>query len=250
MIVDVHSHYGQWVSSAAADTPESFVSALDRFDIAATIVSSARAVEYEIVSGNAEVAGLLAADPRIYAAVTVNPNHYESSVSQLEMYGPDDRFLAAKLHPDYCGVPADAPQSMRLISRAAKIGLPLFVHTWGPAEVESTVAVARAFPDLPVFAFHMGGSAWRQAIARARELPNLYLEIVSTIPEAWRIREAVEAVGADRVFFGTDMTLFTPAYALGLVDSAGLSPADKEKILGLNAGRFFGIPSSSERKSK
>jgi len=242
MIVDIHSHYGQWLSTSHADTPERFAGLLDRFEIGATICSSGRAVQYEIVSGNAEVAELMKTDPRIYGAIVVNPNHYDASVAELDRYRRNDRFLAAKLHPDYCGLSADCQSSMAVIRKVSEAGLPLFLHTWSAAQVDAAAAVARAFPDLPVFMFHMGGSAWRAAIARAKEHSNLYMEIVSTVPEAERITEAVRNVAPERVFFGTDMTLLTPAYALGLVDSAGLQEREKEMVMGLNARRFFRLP--------
>jgi predicted TIM-barrel fold metal-dependent hydrolase len=73
------------------------------------------------------------------------------------------------------------------------------------------------------------------------EYPNLMLEIVATIPEPQRIRHAVETLGARRVFFGTDMTLLTPAYAFGLLRGARLDPADSKRILGLNAAERFGF---------
>jgi len=247
LTIDIHSHYGQWLSSSRADTPALFSALLDRFDIDATICSSGRAVQYDLASGNADVAELTRTDPRVFGAITVNPNRREASVAEIDRYAADDRFVAVKLHPDYCGVPADAPESLAVIAEAARRGLPLFLHTWGQAGVESACAVARAFPDMGVFLFHMGGNAWRHAIERAREHPNLMLEIISTIPEARRIKEAVETLGAERVFFGTDMTLLTPAFAFGLLDSAGLAGADREKVLGLNAKRYFDISPLSER---
>lgn len=248
MIIDIHAHYGQWLSSSRPDTPEGFSELLSRFQIDAAIVSSGRAIQYEIVSGNAEVAGLIEGDSRVHGAVVVNPNHYGTSLSELAKYRDNDRFVAAKLHPDYCGLPADSPESLAVVSRIAEIGLPLFLHTWGQAQVEASASVARKFPTMPVFMFHMGGPHWRLAIKRALELPNVYLEIISTVPEAFRVGEAVQALGPERVFFGTDLTLFTPAYALGLMDSAGLSEAERQRVMALNAQDFFGIPAAAERK--
>ncbi len=176
MIVDVHSHYGQWVSSSGADSPESFSEALDRFAIDRTICSSARAVQYDIITGNSEVAALIETDSRIYGAITVNPNHRDASIREIEKYSEDKRFVAVKLHPDYCGVSADAGEALAVIKTAVKKRLPVLVHTWGEAEVAATTALARAVGDLPVFMFHMGGDAWREAIKCAAGQDNLCLE--------------------------------------------------------------------------
>lgn len=248
MIVDIHSHYGHWAFSARRDTPASFARVLDVHDIAATIVSSARAIVYDIVSGNAEAADLVRTDKRIFGAAVINPNHVDDSLREIEKYTTDGRFVAAKMHPDYCGVAADAPESMRVLAAVDKAGWPLLLHTWGEREVESAAAVAKAFPKLEVFMFHMGGNAWRTAIERAKDIGNLNLEIVATIPECARIKQAVGTLGAERVFFGTDMTLFTPAYAFGLLDGAGLSAGEHKQILGANALRVFGARMGLERK--
>ena len=242
MLIDIHAHYGQWLTTVRPDTPAAFGEILSRFQIDATIVSSGRAVQYEIVSGNAEVADLIKGDSRAYGAIVVNPNHYDASVSELKRYRGNKRFVAVKFHPDYCGLSADAPETIAVLDHVAETELPLFVHTWGQAQVEATCAVARRFPSMPVFMFHMGGSHWRLAIARAAEQQNVYLEIISTVPEAGRIKQAVRELGAERVFFGSDMTLFSPAYGFGLVESAGLTDAERELVMGRNAQGFFHIP--------
>lgn len=239
MIVDIHAHYGSWLSSTRPDTPERFSALLDRFGIDRVIVSSARAILYDAPSGNEQVADLIRRDERVYGAVVVNPNRRDESLEEIDRYGMDKRFVGVKVHPDYCGMPVNAPQMLAVLRKTDALQMPLFVHTWGEAEVEAAASVARAFPSLTVFLFHMGADAWRLAVQRAVEYPNLMLEIIASIPEPRRIRHAVETIGAERVFFGTDMTLLTPAYGFGLVKSARLEPQDREKVLGLNAETYF-----------
>ncbi|MCD6404276.1 MAG: amidohydrolase family protein [Planctomycetes bacterium] len=241
MIVDIHAHYGQWPSSSEKDTPERFREALDRFGINASIVSSARAIQYDIISGNAEVADLVNCDDRIYGAIVVNPNHREASLAELSRHGQNERFVAAKLHPDYSGVPADSPLNMAILRRIAQMDMPLLVHTWGAVQVEAASSIARAFPPLRVVMLHMGATAWGQGIQRASEYSNLYVEIAATLAEPARITEAVRRLGAEKVFFGTDMTLLSPAYAVGLVKAAGLTGQENEKVMGGNAKGFFAL---------
>lgn len=239
MIFDIHAHYGQWLSTSVPDTEERFSRLLDRFHIDASIVSSGRAIQCDLTAGNAEVAGLIERDKRVYGAIVVNPNHIGESLAELERYGRNRRWVAVKHHPDYSGVMVDAPSMTPIIRRTVELGLPLFVHTWGAAQIDASCAVAKAFPGLPVFLFHMGGDLWRMAVEKAASIPNTYLEIISSVPEPRRIREAVETLGAGRVFFGTDMTLITPAAAFGLVKGAGLSEGDATRVMGLNALELF-----------
>lgn len=241
MIFDIHAHYGQWLSTSIPDTPERFSALLDRFRIDNVIVSSGRAIQYDICSGNAEVADLVTRDKRIYGAVVVNPNQLDESLDDMERHSSNKRFIAVKHHPDYSGTAVDSPLMEPVLDYTAELGLPLFVHTWGESQINSACAVAKKYPELTLFLFHMGGDAWRLAVERAVEYPNVNLEFISSIPDPERIRVAVETLGPERVFFGTDMTLISPAVAIGLMKGARLSEADAQRVFSLNAKEFFHI---------
>ena len=86
---------------------------------------------------------------------------------------------------------------------------------------------------------HMGGMEWKAATERAKEADNVYLEICSGFSLRNKIEDAVEAVGAQRVLFGSDMTLLDPASSLGMVLDAEISSEEKKKILYKNAEELF-----------
>jgi len=185
------------------------------------------------------VAALLERDPRTYGAIVVNPNHRSASLADLSRHGQNQRFVAAKLHPDYCRLPAGSPRCLAVYRRIEELGLPLFLHTWGHSQVEDAASLARAFPGLSIFMFHMGARAWRSAIQRATEYPNLYLEISATLADPDRIRQAVRRLGARRIFLGTDTTLISPAWAFGVLQAARLPAKERRMIAGENAASFF-----------
>jgi predicted TIM-barrel fold metal-dependent hydrolase len=70
-------------------------------------------------------------------------------------------------------------------------------------------------------------------------------EIVARLMGFWapHVREAVEVFGADRVMFGTDYgpVPLDPKEHVDIVNTLGISPADKEKILWRNAAAFFNL---------
>jgi predicted TIM-barrel fold metal-dependent hydrolase len=51
----------------------------------------------------------------------------------------------------------------------------------------------------------------------------------------------VNAVGKDRVLFGTDAGLFDPAFCVGLYEEANLTEEEQKAILRDNAIRLFGF---------
>jgi hypothetical protein len=106
--------------------------------------------------------------------------------------------------------------------------------------------VAETFPEVAVIMGHMGGDGmdglgWRGGIDAARRRSNIYLEICGSELHKDRIQEAVEAMGHDRILYGSDMSLITPSLAIGMVQEAGISKEAKEAIFYWNAKRLFGF---------
>jgi predicted TIM-barrel fold metal-dependent hydrolase len=62
-----------------------------------------------------------------------------------------------------------------------------------------------------------------------------------TLFEKGKLEEAVDKAGAEKIMFGSDLTLLNPAHTIGMVMDAEISENDKEKIFYLNAKRVFRI---------
>ena len=56
------------------------------------------------------------------------------------------------------------------------------------------------------------------------ERPNLYLEPCSGLSPWGKLEKTIAAVGAERVLYGSDLTLLDPGYTIGLVTGAELVP--------------------------
>ncbi len=119
--------------------------------------------------------------------------------------------------------------------------MPILIHTFSSA-VESpwnVVPVAKAHPDAQIILGHMGGDAWWEGARVGREAPNLYLEFCSTYTDPPKFRAAVDAVGAGRVLFGTDATLYEISHVMGAMQDAGLTDEEYRLIMGENARKLF-----------
>lgn len=111
--------------------------------------------------------------------------------------------------------------------------------------------VAARYPDVPIVLTKMGRGIdhyFQSALAVAMRNVNVYFDTVGTTPQ--HLRTAVEAIGADRIMFGTDWSgtwrwVREPAdlYTMRLktIKDAKLSSEDEEKILWKTATRLFQI---------
>jgi len=116
-------------------------------------------------------------------------------------------------------------------------------------------------PKLKVYMSHTGGALPYQAgrmdksagPAKLPRDPSVYLKTFYTdtvSPHAIGVKFAIEYFGVDHIMFGDDHPCWSTQTALKILDEVGLSKTDKEKILGLNARRFFGLAERVQSKPK
>lgn len=170
----------------------------------------------------------------------------------------------------------DAPRLEPLYARIESLGLPIFLH---PTDamfpdimdgyngalyaslgrvVDVSVAAYRLVlsglmerhPKLKVVMSHTGGALPYQAgrmdknsgRAGLPKPPSTYLKRMYTdtvSPHAIGLRFAAEYYGVDQVMYGSDYPCWSPAAALKVLDDAGLSAQDRQKVMFDNAWRFF-----------
>jgi aminocarboxymuconate-semialdehyde decarboxylase len=174
----------------------------------------------------------------------------------------------------------DAPRLEPFYARVEQLGIPIFIHPTDNTFIDimdgyngalhlalgrtfdvSTTAARLIFsglmerhPKLKVYMSHTGGALPFQAgrmdkSAYPAGLPqdaSVYLKrfLTDTVsPHAAGVKFAIEFFGVDHIMFGDDYPCWKTETALEVLDGvSGLSQADKEKILGGNARRFFGLP--------
>ena len=146
---------------------------------------------------------------------------------------------------------------------AASLGLPVMIYA--PGQYEAIGAVAERHPDVRIAICHFGINVRlrdEQILPHIDELvklsrhPNIAVKATSlpsyvTEPYPFPslhepIRRVVEAYGADRVFWGSDLSRlrcdYTELYRLFIEELDFLSDADRELIMGHAVCRWFGWP--------
>ncbi len=172
-----------------------------------------------------------------------------------------------KLYPIYHHYDPYDERLFPLYEKAVELDVPLTFHTgWTPlrsaplrfANPESIDRVGDRYPELRANLAHAGGpSYWREAITVVARRPNFVLDISSWCGYPPRMLVelldlARQLVGIDRILFGTEHTLCDPGHMIREVQNINtfaerygpesFTTADIEKILGLNAARFYRWP--------
>ena len=138
--------------------------------------------------------------------------------------------------------PTTTPNWVAVFKKAAALRIPILTHQ-RPADAE---AIATMVPEATILMAHMGNGDsegnWRRAIVAAQRCPNLYLETCSSTVDYGYIEAAVEALGPERLVFGTDMPLLDPHVQVAKITGAKISAEAKQLILGGNMARLLGLP--------
>jgi predicted TIM-barrel fold metal-dependent hydrolase len=107
---------------------------------------------------------------------------------------------------------------VRLFAEVARYKKPVLIHNEGTDWPEAIVALAREHPELPIIAAHAGyGDAphpTHDAALRLAAAQNIWLEFCSTYHAVGAIRRGIEAVGSERMLFGSDFPLISLPYMI------------------------------------
>jgi predicted TIM-barrel fold metal-dependent hydrolase len=242
-IIDVHLHDRFPGAPITPVTAQMYEAAMDRVGVGGGVSSSVTGIFYDLAKGNEEMACLIDQVPRLRGYVVVDPRYYDDSVRELTRLERDSRFVGVKIHCSYSQTLTEARSLRRLFRVIAEYGKPVLIHPLGADWPEALVEIASDHPDLPIIAAHAGyGDAphpTHDAALRVAPAPNIWLEFCSTYLATGAIRRGIEAVGVDRMLFGSDYPLIAFPYMVAAYEDAELSNEEAEKILWRNAQLLF-----------
>lgn len=253
MLIDVHVHYGYFFFPIHFSNADAIISIMDRFGIDLSLVSNARGIFYDFRDCNSEQFADIEKYPdRMRGYVVLNPNYPESSLEELEKYRTHKQFVGVKLHASWHNKPIDGKEFDVIFSRCDELGIPVLIHSYVVDDFSDQVSsperianVGRRYRNKIVLA-HMGGNS-RRTFRAIEGIDNIFVDISSGRERAsqlyvWeleRVSQAMDALGEDRVLFGSDFPLLDPSICLGMMEDANLSPAVREKINWKNADKLF-----------
>ena len=258
-VIDAHCHiYPQKIAALAVAHTDTFYSenstgkgtvedltaqgvaaGVDRF-----IVQSVATTPRQVDSINAYIAGQVAQNDRLIGLGTMHPDSRDMEGELLRLL--ELGLKGVKLHPDMQEFPIDGRRGMQICALCERYDVPILMHTgdsrYDHCNPNRLVPLLKAFPDLTLVGAHMGGwSLWETAWQSLAEFPNLYVDCSSSFPYLTKEAAAgiIRAYGTDRVLFGTDYPMWSPAPELEYLMSLGFTEAEYRSILSENAKRVF-----------
>ena len=142
----------------------------------------------------------------------------------------------------------DDPRLNPIVERCIQLDVPILAHTWvkatGNMTRESTyhhaAAMARRYPDMKLSMAHAAGR-WEEAGRVVRQYPNIGVDLSGGEPEDGIVDCLVAAIGAERIFWGSDAPGRSFAVQMSKVLAADIPQPDKDLILGGNIRRWLHV---------
>lgn len=238
-IIDAHTHMGaNYGTSLSIATADEMIALMDRENVACAFTSPHSAL-FDPSAMNRELEDAMSRFPgRFYGYFTFNPNYADRFNARLGDILTIPGYLGIKLLPGYHRYDLDGPAYDDVLDFALAHELPVLSHTWGELPYnapKNAEGVLKKRPKLRLIMGHTSPGEAEAAITLAKTYPNIYLDLCDIHRHNGIVDRLVNAVGADRVLFGTDMPWYDPNYCLGSILFSRISDADKEKIIYKNA---------------
>jgi hypothetical protein len=245
MIIDSHVHLKHGDTLRTEYDAETIVRVMEKVGIDKSVVfamstTTQRSIEMTRAAVERFPDRLI---PYVYAL----PSYERPILEQIEWAVSTLGFKGIKIHAGECSLAEYVIDPV--IDLAGRLGVPCLIDCMG--RYDAIERMAKAFPETKIIVAHMGKYLCiderliDRFIALALTHHNLFLD-VSGVVMPWKIQEAVQRLGADRVIFGTDGPHGKPdvvTYArleLEKIRMLNLSPEDEAAVLGGSIARLLG----------
>ncbi len=167
-------------------------------------------------------------------------------------------FVGVSIQPAFFHTAIDDRRLYPVYAKTAELDLVAFVHTginygtahpFGNDHPMLLDQIACDFPKLRIVAAHAGWPWTAEMVAVARKHANVYLEFGGLAPKyiaapgsGWEVvYRFMNSVLQDQILFGTDWPAFEIGRALAEWRAMELKDTVRDKLLGGNAARLFGL---------
>ena len=245
MVIDAHVHIGKSARLQIEADGDMLVRTADELGFDRIFCTDLTALFYDMFEGNRLLYEQMRRHPdRIIGYASLHSTRFgKAALEELERCRNDYGMRGLKIYSTPEASIAE-PAMIPILEKCVELEFVVLAHTT-PLECEYLMA---AVPECRFMMAHAGGQPfakgdWNRAIMAAQRFPNLYLETASSTIDTNFLELAVDALGPEKIIFGTDTPLLDPWVQLAKIRETALAPEALDLILGGNIARLVGLAS-------
>lgn len=260
-IIDTHAHLRLGDDDAASAEHAKGTVELLRLDDAAGVEHSALIVmarrgqlERTRAQNDAVISTAKESQGRFYPVVSVHPADGDAALAELARVAALGAKVV-KLHPNTQNFDVADPAVATAVQKCGELGLVVLFDSykpWDPGEMGKLLLLSIQQPKTRFVLAHMGFSAFRETVGFATvgklgmggnvwfdisAIATTYVDSPVEAELVWTFR----TLGINKVLFGSDWPVDTPAVAADAVRRLGLTPAEQQRVLHDNAAELLGL---------
>lgn len=238
MIIDVNAQIGEPWGTLVSQTADELLARMDAAGVERAIVGPFPFGNFD----NEYVARAVAAHSnRLSGVVMMSPFSDETVAESLTKYVDDAGFVGVRLHPAAHGYKLSERLVVAdILEGALERDVPIVAYSGDElfATPFQLMIAAEQYPELTFVMLHSGFmNQTNDAVMVAERCSNVYLEHSSGISAG--LVQSIDAVGAERVLYGSDSPYMDMAVELYKIDISVAEESARKLILGENARQLF-----------
>lgn len=187
---------------------------------------------------------------------SVNPWDGDEALSEIDrLAAADVRML--KLHPNTQKFDIGGPEVARVVERAAAHGMAILFDAYSPFDANETgkfLLLAVKQPKAKLILAHLGGPKFVEmllfaAVNRFSWYPHnvwfdlsMVAHLLARSPFREQLVFVLRSLGLNRVMFGSDFPVVTPAEALSDIRALGLTAEEEKQVLHDTVSGLLNLP--------
>jgi hypothetical protein len=241
---------GPGLEAGAPWPVQATLDAMDEGGIDRSLISAWVGPRGALVSNDEVAAFVREAPDRLVGVGSVDIRRPRDAVRELRRCVRELRFKAVRVLPWLWELPPTHARFYPVLAECCELDIPFCTqvgHTGPlmPSEFGRPIPyidqVAIDFPELVVVCGHIGYPWTEEMVAVATKHANVYVDTSAYTIERYprALTDYLRAHGRDKVLFGTNWPMVSPAKALAALPSLGLDADTESRFLERNARRVF-----------
>jgi uncharacterized protein len=238
--------------SPAAVDPGRMIAHMDEAGVSRMLLSAWWGPQGELIE-NEHVAGLVDRYPdRLTGIASADLSRPMEAVRVIRHYVTECGFRGVRIVPWLWNLPPDDRRYYPIYAACCDLGVPFmtqigYTGPLCPSEPGRPIPylehVLLDFPELVVIGGHVGFPWFDEVVALMGKFPGLYVDTSAYVAHRFpaALVEFMRGRGRERVMFGTNYPMLTPARCLDGLATLALDEDTLALFLGANAQRVFGL---------